>query len=192
LSAGNLDAAITLTEGTAMGIKRITRGRARKPLAPTRKTAMDIDRVKTLVRLMVDNDLSELVIRSGEDRISLRRGPAGVVTTPAAAVVIAAAPPAAAPATAAPPAAVAAPPGDDLVSIPSPMVGTFYAAPSPDSAPYVSIGSEIAEDSVVCIVEAMKVMNEIKAELGGTVAKIMVNSGQAVEYGQPLFMVRKS
>jgi acetyl-CoA carboxylase biotin carboxyl carrier protein len=150
------------------------------------RTARDIERTQALVQLMVDNDLTEIDIRSGEEQVSLKRGLSGatVVQTVPPAVAVAA------PATASP--ATPPPPADDLVAIPSPMVGTFYAAPSPDSASYVSIGSEIAEDTVVCIVEAMKVMNEIKAELRGTIAKILVNNGQAVEYGQPLFMVKKS
>jgi acetyl-CoA carboxylase biotin carboxyl carrier protein len=153
---------------------------------------MDIERIKELVKLMADNDLSEVHIHSGDERICLKRpganAPAAVSVTPMAGPPPAAAG-AAAPASPATPAP--APPADDLVPIPSPMVGTFYAAPSPDNPPFISIGSEVSEDTVVCIVEAMKVMNEIKAELGGTVVKILVNNGQAVEFGQPLFLVRK-
>jgi acetyl-CoA carboxylase biotin carboxyl carrier protein len=77
-----------------------------------------------------------------------------------------------------------------LIEIKSPMVGTFYATPSPDSAPYVEIGSHVEPQTVICIIEAMKVMNEIKAENSGTVAEILVTNGQAVEYGQALFRVR--
>jgi acetyl-CoA carboxylase biotin carboxyl carrier protein len=143
---------------------------------------MDIEKIKELVKLMADNDLAEVHIHSGDERICLKRPganvPAVVTVAPAPAAAAAAAP-------------SAAPPADDLIPIPSPMVGTFYAAPSPDSPPYISIGSEVSEDTVICIVEAMKVMNEIKAELGGTVAKILVNNGQAVEFGQPLFLVKK-
>lgn len=154
---------------------------------------MEIERVEALVRLMVDNDLAEIHIHSGDEHIRLKRGTTQVTMVPAAAAAAAApaAAPIVAPAAAGPSPAPAAP-ADDLVAIPSPMVGTFYAAPSPDSSPFVSIGSEISENSVVCIVEAMKVMNEIKAEIRGTIAKILVNNGQAVEYGQPMFMVRKS
>ena len=149
---------------------------------------MDIERIAALVQLMVDNNLSEVDIRSGEEQISLKRGPSGVTMVPAPVLATAAAPAAAGVPAASAPAA----PADDLVPIPSPMVGTFYAAPSPDSPPYVSIGTELAEDSIICIIEAMKVMNEIKAELRGAIAKVLVNNGQAVEYGQPLFMVKKS
>ncbi len=152
---------------------------------------MDIERIQTLVQLMVDNDLAEIAIRSGEEHIRLRRGTTRVAVTPAPAAVVAA--PAAEVPAVPPPAPPPAPaPAEDLVAITSPMVGTFYAAPSPDSPPYVSVGKEIGEDTVVCIVEAMKVMNEIKAEVRGTIARILVNNGQAVEYGQPLFMVKKT
>ena len=150
---------------------------------------MDIEKIKELVKLMADNDLAEIHIHSGQERICLKRPGAAGANAPA--VVYAAPAPVAAAAAPAAPSAPAAPPADDLIPIPSPMVGTFYAAPSPDSPPFITIGSEVSEDTVICIVEAMKVMNEIKAELGGTVAKILVNNGQAVEYGQPLFLVKK-
>ncbi|MDQ3798934.1 MAG: acetyl-CoA carboxylase biotin carboxyl carrier protein [Acidobacteriota bacterium] len=80
---------------------------------------------------------------------------------------------------------------EDLYKIPSPIVGTFYRSPSPDKEPYVQIGSRVSPESVVCIIEAMKLMNEIQAEVSGEVAKIYVENGQAVEYGQPLFGIRK-
>ena len=81
-------------------------------------------------------------------------------------------------------------PKEDLIEINSPIVGTFYATPSPDSEPYVDIGSEVQAQTVVCIIEAMKVMNEIKAEVSGTIVEVLVTNGQAVEYGQALFRVR--
>ena len=152
---------------------------------------MDIEKIQALVRLMVDNDLSEVQIHSGEEEISLKRGQPGVqavppvqLATPVAVVAAAASGTAVA--------AASAPPADNLVPIPSPMVGTFYAAPSPDSPPYISIGSEVDTGTVVCIVEAMKVMNEIKAEIRGTIAKVLVRNGEAIEFGQPLFMVKPS
>jgi acetyl-CoA carboxylase biotin carboxyl carrier protein len=148
---------------------------------------MDIERIQALVQLMVDNDLTEIDIRSGEEQIALKRGLAGVPVLAPTHL-----PAQVAPAPPGPAAAPAAEPADDLVAIPSPMVGTFYAAPSPDSPPYITIGKEIDADTVVCIIEAMKVMNEIKGEVRGSVAKVLVNNGQAVEYGQPLFMVKKS
>jgi acetyl-CoA carboxylase biotin carboxyl carrier protein len=99
--------------------------------------------------------------------------------------------PAAAPAPSAAPAA--APASDEgLVAIESPMVGTYYASPSPDKPPFVSVGGQVGPNSVVCLVEAMKIFNEIKAERSGTIVKVLVQSGQAVEFGQPLFMIKPS
>jgi len=142
---------------------------------------MEIDDIKQLVQLMVENDLSELDITDGQKKISLKRGPSGVpiVTVPAQQ---APAGPAAAPQVA----------GEELLEIRSPMVGTFYSAPSPDSDPYVTIGSQVGDDTVVCIIEAMKVMNEIKAECSGAVVEVCVKNAQPVEYGQVLFRVRPS
>ncbi|MEY3958613.1 MAG: Biotin carboxyl carrier protein of acetyl-CoA carboxylase, partial [Verrucomicrobiota bacterium] len=100
------------------------------------------------------------------------------------------APPAPTPAAPAPAAPAAADPGVKIIT--SPMVGTFYAAPSPDNPPFVTVGSPVKPDSVVCIVEAMKVMNEIQSELTGTVVECLVASGTSVEFGQPLFRVKVS
>ena len=142
---------------------------------------MEIKEIRQLIKLMVDGDLSELDVRDGETRVYLRRGygEAPVVVSPAAA-----APPAQAPAT---PAEAAS---EGLLEITSPMVGTFYHAESPDSDPLVRVGATIAPDRVVCIVEAMKVMNEIRAECAGTVAEICVENAQPVEFGQVLYRVR--
>ncbi|MBN1511479.1 MAG: acetyl-CoA carboxylase biotin carboxyl carrier protein [Phycisphaerae bacterium] len=147
----------------------------------------DLDQIRELIRLMAENDIAEVSVRSGDDAIELKRiGSQAVVQTMAAPVASAlvAAPP---PATAAAPAT----PDESQVPIVSPMVGTFYTAPDPNSPPYVTIGSEVTEDTVVCIVEAMKVFNEIKAEVRGTIEKILVSNADGVDYGQPLFMVRK-
>jgi acetyl-CoA carboxylase biotin carboxyl carrier protein len=146
---------------------------------------MDIEEIKQLVQLMVDNDLSELSMSDGERNIALKRGPTGLPVVAGGVV-----PAIAAPAPAAAPEAAAA--AETLLEIKSPMVGTFYAAPSPDSDAYVSVGSAISDDTVVCIVEAMKVMNEIKAECAGTLAEVCVKNAQPVEYGQVLFRVRPS
>ena len=145
---------------------------------------MDKKEIRRLIKLMVDNNLSELDVAEGESRIHLKRavGEAPVVAAPTAAVSEAAAPPAEQ--------KPAEPEAEELIEIKSPMVGTFFAASSPDSDPYVSRGAEVAEDSVVCIVEAMKVMNEIKAECVGDVAEICVRNAQPVEFGQVLFRVR--
>ena len=142
---------------------------------------MNIEEIKQLVQLMVDNELSELDITDGQKKIALKRG-AGALPVPAAQ--------AAPPAGPGPPAVPAAPPGEEFVEIKSPMVGTLYAAPSPDSEPFVQAGTTVSDETTVCIVEAMKVMNEIKAEVDGTIVEVLVTNGQAVEYGQVLFKVK--
>jgi len=150
--------------------------------------------IRQLVELMVAHDLREIDLREGETRVSVKRGPevgqpATIVT--AGPVPGAAAPaPAAAPATGEPPAEKPAAADEGLVPIKSPMVGTFYAAPDPDSPPYVTVGTEVGPDTVVCIVEAMKVFNEIKAEVAGTIERILVQNEQPVEFGQTMFLVR--
>ncbi|HVP13103.1 MAG TPA: acetyl-CoA carboxylase biotin carboxyl carrier protein [Phycisphaerae bacterium] len=156
---------------------------------------MDIEEIKTLTDLMIENDLSEIMIRDGDKRIVLRRGAAGGHVrsqAPSVAPVVIAAPvavdPAAAPAAA--PAESPAAKQDNLVAIKSPMVGTFYASPDPDSPPFVQIGDELNPETVVCIIEAMKVFNEIKAEATGIVESIEVENGQAVEFGQIIMKVR--
>ncbi len=152
---------------------------------------LDIRKLKELVRLMVNNDLTELDLRDAEQQVTLRRhGPGGapqVVTAPAALMSSAPAAAAAAGAT-----AVAATLDPDLPTIDSPMVGTFYAAPNPDSPPFVNVGDSIGPETVVCLVEAMKIFNEIKAECSGNIEKVMVSNGESVEFGQPLFKVRSS
>jgi acetyl-CoA carboxylase biotin carboxyl carrier protein len=146
---------------------------------------MDIEEIRELVRLMVENDLAELDITDGDSKIRLKRGPGGEIVGQPVPV------PAFAPAAAAEPAPPAEGPEEEKhIEIRSPMVGTFYAAPSPDSDPYVTVGSRVGEDTVVCIIEAMKVMNEIKAERAGTVVEICVQNAHPVEYGQPLFKVK--
>ena len=160
-------------------------------------TMMDIRKLKELIRLMVDNDLTELDLKDKEEQVLLKRGHGGTVTQIAPALVSAPAP-APASAAAAPkapaPAAAAAVPDDDagLVAIESPMVGTFYASPGPDKPAFISVGSDVGPDTTVCLVEAMKIFNEIKAERSGTVAKILVKSGQPVEFGQKLFLIKPS
>jgi len=149
-------------------------------------------KVKQLIELMKENDLIELEIVDGDSKILLKRPqPAAPTIAQIPMVAHAAAVP------------VAAPSGQEvkfegeaekeaqgMVEIKSPIVGTFYSAPSPDSKPYVAVGSEVRPDTVVCIVEAMKVMNEIKAETYGTIVEMVCEAGEAVEYGQVLFKVR--
>lgn len=139
--------------------------------------------------MMVTNDLVELSIRDGDQEIKLRRPTVGMEVS------------AATPVLAARSAAVALPGDDGAASngaptavkhteIRSPMVGTFYAAPDPDSPPYVKPGDQVGPGTVVCVLEAMKVFSEIKAEISGFIDRILVKNGDAVEYGQPLFLVR--
>jgi acetyl-CoA carboxylase biotin carboxyl carrier protein len=153
-----------------------------------------LDTLKELVRLMVDNDLTEMDLQDEQESVSLRRGHPPAVNGP---VMYAHAPaPAAAPASHAPAPSSggsSAPVADadaGLIAIESPMVGTFYSAASPDSPPFTKPGTQVTPDSVVCIIEAMKVFNEIKAEKSGVVEKILVKNGEPVEFGQKLFLVR--
>lgn len=152
---------------------------------------MDLNQLKELVKLMVDNDLSEVEVRSDEQTtLYLRRGPEkGALAAPAPRMY---APQAAASAQAPAPSAAAPAPAHapGLIAIESPMVGTFYSAPNPDTPPFAKPGSQVTPDSVVCLIEAMKVFNEIKAEKSGVVEQVLVKNGEAVEFGQKLFLVR--
>jgi acetyl-CoA carboxylase biotin carboxyl carrier protein len=144
----------------------------------------DVRIIKTLVGLMNQHDLSEIDLHEGEHRIRLRRG------TQQQIVPTVSGPPAAAPqaaSTAAMPAA--APAAKAGAAIKSPTPGTFYASPSPGAAPFVSVGSRITPETVVCIIEAMKILNEIPAECSGVITKILADNQQPVEYGQVLFEV---
>jgi len=148
---------------------------------------MEIKDIKRIVELMKSNDLTEFSMKDDDFELSMKRGSgeAQVVYAAPALAASAPAPVAAAPAAPAP----AASEDDGLIEIPSPIVGTFYRKPAPDADNFVSVGSEVSEDTVVCIVEAMKVMNEIKAEVKGVIRKILVDDASAVQYGQPLFLV---
>ncbi len=169
---------------------------------------IDIRKLKELVRLMVENDLSELDLKDEQETVAIKRGSAATVINhqpviyggaggfPAPA---AAAPrPVAAPSPGeeeggggeAPSAPAAAPVADGLVAIESPMVGTFYTSPNPDSPPFVTVGASVGAETTVCLIEAMKVFNEIKAEVSGTIERVLVENGKPVEYGQKLFLVR--
>lgn len=154
---------------------------------------IDLKTLRSLVKLMTDNELSELDISDKDEQVHLKR--AGGHVQPVAlppAVAPAPAPVASAPAGAPTPAAEtpAADENAGLVEITSPMVGTFYSSPSPDADAFVGIGDKVNDSTVVCIVEAMKVFNEIQAETSGTIQKVLVSDGQAVEYGQALYLVK--
>ena len=183
---------------TATGGTKLDRGIPHKGVTqarsgPAQETHMD-DETRTrklldeLIKLMNENDLAELEIEEEGCRIRLRKTESRpeqpvIISTPA--------PPAEAPAEQ-PPAKAAhgeQPGAQNDVAIKSPMVGTFYRAPSPDADPFADTGDSVTEESVVCIIEAMKVMNEIKAECEGTIKELLVSDGEPVEYGQPLFLV---
>jgi acetyl-CoA carboxylase biotin carboxyl carrier protein len=150
----------------------------------------DVRKVRRLVELMKEHELAEVDLRQGEQRIRLRRGQEPVISsgfaTPLAATPVAS--------TAAPATPPAAPPVDDAsaVYVSSPMVGTFYVSSSPDTPPFVNVGDSIGPDSVVCIIEAMKVFNEIPAECSGKVLARLVENGDSVEYGQKLFKIQRA
>ncbi|MBN1343860.1 MAG: acetyl-CoA carboxylase biotin carboxyl carrier protein [Phycisphaerae bacterium] len=155
---------------------------------------MDIETVRNLIQLMVDNNLAELEVQDGEHRVALKRQ--GEQVTPhdmaaMAAHVVAGKAGNQAPSGKPTPAETAPVDEDDgLVAIKSPMVGTFYSSQDPESPPFVTVGTHVDPESVVCIIEAMKVYNEIKAEVAGVVEKVLVSNEAPVEFGQPLFLVR--
>lgn len=155
---------------------------------------MDLRKLKTLIDLVAESDISELEVTEGESKVRIVKNaapaaPNQVMMMPAPAHAPAAAAPApvAAPAAAAPaPAAEAAPAGH---VVKSPMVGTFYRSSAPGSAPFVDIGATVKEGDTLCIIEAMKLLNEIDADASGTIKQILVENGQPVEFGQPLFII---
>jgi acetyl-CoA carboxylase biotin carboxyl carrier protein len=153
---------------------------------------MNLKEIQHLVEIINASDLEEVIIKEGESEITLRRTSSKAPAIYQAAPAVQALQPvqrAAAPESAAAPAAASAP-AEDLLEIRSPIVGTFYRAASPDSPPFVSNGDKIKTGDVLCIIEAMKLMNEIEAELSGTVVDILVENGQPVEYNQVLFRVK--
>ena len=142
----------------------------------------DIEYVEKLAKVLADNSLTEISLEDGEQAITLRKEVMGVAAAP----VVTAPQPAAAPAASAPAEAKEVKKGKPLTS---PMVGTFYSAPSPDAEPFVKVGQAVKEGDVVCIVEAMKLMNEIEAEVSGKITEICVSDGQPVEFGQVLMYI---
>jgi acetyl-CoA carboxylase biotin carboxyl carrier protein len=156
---------------------------------------MDLQRIEALLKLLSTHDVSDFHYRDGEVSLRLRLGP----PPPIAAPVQMMAPAAAAPVHAAPAAQAAATPvaaapaakDPNVVTVDSPMVGTFYRTPSPGAPPFVEVGSTVKIGQPLCIVEAMKLMNEIESEVAGTVVEILVESGHPVQFGQALFKVRK-
>ncbi len=159
---------------------------------------MDIERLQELIRVFEDSSLWEIEIEESGRRVCLKKGqPASVSTSPipapSAGHPATAEPHHVQPAGAEPPREAPAPEeeaGDGLKTIDSPMVGVFYASPSPSDPPYVKPGDTISENQAVCIVEAMKLMNEVTAKFAGVIEKVLVENGEPVEYGQPIFTVR--
>ncbi len=179
---------MVLAKEVYLRAKRTTTAKASKAAKAPASSPMSIGLLEQMVKLMACNDLNTIDVRDGDRRVILRRG--AVVMAAAAPSMIAAAP------VAPPPNAAAAAPSSaqseeaGLIAIKSPMVGTFYTAASPDAKAFVSVGSKVDEETDVCIIEAMKVFNNIKAECRGTIHKMLVTNGQTVEFGQELFLVK--
>lgn len=152
---------------------------------------MDLRKLKTLIDLVSESGVAELEITEGDDRVKIvNRTGAAPVTVAAPAVMpapIPASAPAAAPVQEAAPAPTAAP--EETRTVNSPMVGTFYRAPSPGAKPFVDVGQKVKAGDTVCIIEAMKLLNEIETEYDGVIKEILVENGQPVEFGQPLFVI---
>ncbi len=148
---------------------------------------MDLRKLKTLIDLVSESNVSELEITEAEGKVRIVKGGGAVVQQVLAAPQAVAAPAVAAAPAAAAPAPVAEVPAGHIVK--SPMVGTFYRSSSPGAKPFVEIGSAVKEGETICIIEAMKILNEIEADKSGTIARILCENGQAVEYGQPLFVI---
>jgi len=155
---------------------------------------MDLKEIKAVIDLMTKNGLAEFELERQEFKIRIKKGEiaeirgnsgqsgAFLTSAPQSAPLALPTAEASVPAPATPPA--------NVKSILSPMVGTFYGSPSPDSAPYISVGQQVTEETVVCIIEAMKVMNEIKAEVRGTITEVLAESGKPVDFNKPLFTVK--
>ncbi len=160
---------------------------------------MNQKEIKELIEFLIEKDITEFELERGDVKLRVKRGHEThyVTASPSPAVTVSspapAAPAAAKPAAPAPVAAPSAPPAEevDLHYVKSPIVGTYFEAPSPGSPPFIKVGDTVKEGQVLCIVEAMKLMNEIEADASGEVVKILVANGAPVEYGMPLFAIRK-
>ncbi len=155
---------------------------------------MDIRKVKKLIELLDESGIAEIEITEGEEAVRISRYPTGAAAAPAPSYMPP--PPAPTPQTPAPASAAeqpadaaAAQPEEDGFRVTAPMVGTFYAASSPGAAPYVQVGDQISEGDTLCIIEAMKMMNQIEADVSGIIKSIRVQNGEPVEYGQTLFVI---
>jgi acetyl-CoA carboxylase biotin carboxyl carrier protein len=173
-----------------------------KPADGQAQSSLDVDTLRQVMEVVETSEVTRLEWRRGDERLLIVRGhppaqqapvvfaaPAAPAVSVAAAPMPVEAPVAKAPAAAPAPAAAAAPAAKPGTVVTSPFVGTFYRTPAPDQAPFVDIGSTVKKGQVLCIVEAMKLMNEIEAEVAGKVVEILVQNGQPVEFGQPLFRI---
>jgi len=166
---------------------------------------MNQKEIKELIELLVEHDITDFELERGDVKVHVRRGasaaavvqvaptvpvPVGIVASPAPLAPAASATSPGTPVASAPAEAAAA--DADLFIVKSPIVGTYYEAPSPGTPPFVKVGDAVKEGQVLCIIEAMKLMNEIEAEVSGVLAKILVANGSPVEYGMPLFGIRRS
>lgn len=150
---------------------------------------MDLRKLKTLIDLVSDSNVSELEITEAEGKVRIVKSSGAPLVMQQPAVAMVSAPVAAPVAAAVTPAAEAAPAVETSHAVKSPMVGTFYRSASPGAKPFVEVGDIVKEGETICIIEAMKILNEIEADKSGTVSKILCQNGQAVEYGQPLFLI---
>jgi acetyl-CoA carboxylase biotin carboxyl carrier protein len=155
---------------------------------------MDLRKLKKLIDLVQESGIAELEITEGEEKVKIVKGGAVTLSAAAPVMVAAAAPPALAAPVGQAAVAAAAPaaqpePGQEGHVVKAPMVGTFYRSPSPDAKVFVEVGQAVKEGDTICIIEAMKLMNEIEADASGVVKAILVENGQPVEYGQPLFIL---
>ena len=150
---------------------------------------MDLRKLKTLIDLVSDSNVSELEITEPEGKVRIVKGPVGAPVVAQASGVASA--PLAAEAVSAAPVVLTQAEQAEVAGhvVKSPMVGTYYASASPEAKPFVQVGSVVKEGETVCIIEAMKILNEIEADKSGTITRILVDNGQAVEYGQPLFHI---
>lgn len=149
---------------------------------------MELKEIKKIVEMMTENDLAEFLLEEEAFTLQLKRGTAGVTQIVSAPQMMAAQA-VAAPAAASVAAAPAVNENEGLIEIKSPMVGTFYRSPAPDADVFVQVGQDVSQDTVVCIIEAMKVMNQIQAEVKGKIKKILVDNATPVQFGQALFLV---
>lgn len=159
---------------------------------------MNQKEIKELIEFLIEKDVTEFELERGDVKVRVKRGTPAVATSqeriiavhPAAVAPAVAPQPAAAPVAAAPAAPAVEKPEEGLHMVHSPIVGTYYESPSPGSPPFVKVGDQIEAGQVLCIVEAMKLMNEIEADVSGEVVKMLVKNGQPIEYGQDLFAIR--